>query len=144
MQVVAEVDLLQRSEEEASLKMSGLLMMVFGIFAMIAFVSLQFLDPPSRQMLVGYLSVASLITMFASPLFIINLVIQTRSVEFMPFYLSLSTFLMSMSFFAYGMLKHDYFIYIPNGIGGILGAIQLALYAYYSKPVEERRHPLLG
>ncbi|KAK1326184.1 Bidirectional sugar transporter SWEET2a [Acorus calamus] len=53
------------------LKMSGLLMMVFGIFAMIAFVSLQFLDPPTRQMLVGYLSVASLITMFASPLFII-------------------------------------------------------------------------
>ena len=32
----------------------------------------------------------------------------------MPFYLSLSTFLMSLSFFAYGMLKHDSFIYVSK------------------------------
>lgn len=41
-----------------------------------------------------------------------NLVIQTRSVEFMPFYLSLSTFLMSASFLAYGILNNDPFVYV--------------------------------
>ena len=41
-----------------------------------------------------------------------NLVIQTRSVEFMPFYLSLSTFSMSMAFFLYGILNFDPFIYV--------------------------------
>lgn len=41
-----------------------------------------------------------------------NLVIKTRSVEYMPFYLSLATFVMSLSFFAYGMLKFDPFIYV--------------------------------
>lgn len=117
-----------------------------------------------------------------------NLVIQTRSVEFMPFYLSLSTFLMSISFSAYGMLKSDPFIYVsihwtkvfvcilmllyynvvffpnsyfmllsnymlvlllykfqvPNGIGSVLGAVQLVLYGYYSRSSEDgSREPLI-
>ena len=39
-------------------------------------------------------------------------VIKTKSVEYMPFYLSLSMSLMSMSFFAYGALLDDFFIYV--------------------------------
>lgn len=115
------------------MKISGLLIAVFGSFGIIMYCSLVCFDHDTRQVFVGYLSVASLISMFASPLSIIRLVIQTRSVEFMPFYLSLATFLMSVSFFAYGMLLHDFFIYVPNGVGTILGAIQLMLYAYYSR-----------
>ncbi|KAG2684895.1 hypothetical protein I3760_10G097200 [Carya illinoinensis] len=94
------------------LKMLGLLIAVFAIFGTTVYVSMRFFDSHERQTFVGYLSVASLITMFASPLFIINLVIKTRSIEFMPFCLSLSTFLMSLSFFAYGVLKYDPFIYV--------------------------------
>lgn len=41
-----------------------------------------------------------------------KLVIRTKSVEFMPFYLSFSTFLMSISFFLYGLLSDDAFIYV--------------------------------
>ena len=41
-----------------------------------------------------------------------KLVIKTSSVEFMPFYLSLSTFLMSLSFSIYGVFKYDPFIYV--------------------------------
>jgi len=62
-----------------------------------------------------------------------GLVIRTECVEFMPFYLSLSTFLMSASFAMYGLLLRDFFIYLPNVIGVILGAMQLVLYAYYSR-----------
>lgn len=51
--------------------MSGLLLGVFALFAGIVLVSIKLFDPPSRQLFVGYLSVASLISMFASPLFII-------------------------------------------------------------------------
>ena len=47
------------------------------------------------------------------PLFVgQNLVIRTKSVEYMPFYLSFSMFLMSVSFFVYGVLLHDFFIYV--------------------------------
>ncbi|XP_068666831.1 bidirectional sugar transporter SWEET2a [Aristolochia californica] len=133
------------AERGKRMKMLGLLATVFGLFALIVIISLICLEPPMRQLFVGYLSVASLICMFASPLFIINLVIRTKSVEFMPFYLSLSTFLMSLSFFGYGMLKHDAFIFVPNGIGCVLGAIQLLLYAYYNRTRGgDARQPLLG
>ncbi|KAK6917273.1 SWEET sugar transporter [Dillenia turbinata] len=109
------------AEKGKKIKMTGLLLGVFCLFFAIVFVSMRYLDSHTRQLFVGYLSVASLISMFASPLFIINLVIRTRSVEYMPFYLSLSTFLMRT----------------------ILGVVQLALYSYYNKKSkDESRQPL--
>ncbi|OVA00198.1 SWEET sugar transporter [Macleaya cordata] len=143
-QLVYVILFIAYTDKEKKVRMSGLLLAVFGVFAVVAYVSLRLFDPPMRQMFIGCLSVASLISMFASPLFVINLVIRTKSVEFMPFYLSLSTFLMSVSFFAYGMLKYDPFIYVPNGIGTILGAVQLALYAYFSRTSgDDSREPLI-
>ena len=124
--------------------MFGLLLAVIGVFVIILVGSLQVTDSQTRRILVGFLSCASLISMFASPLFIIKLVIQTKSVEFMPFYLSLSTFLMSTSFLVYGLLNEDPFIYVPNGIGTVLGIIQLVLYFYFeSKSREESGEPLI-
>ncbi|KAJ4703744.1 Bidirectional sugar transporter SWEET [Melia azedarach] len=132
------------ADKAKKLKMSGLLVAVFAVFLAIVFISIKFFESDLRRAFVGYLSVASLISMFASPLFIIKLVIKTRSVEFMPFYLSLSTFLMSLSFFAYGLFKDDPFIYVPNGIGTLLGIVQLMLYSYYSSAfVEASRQPLI-
>ncbi|XVF87243.1 hypothetical protein PTKIN_Ptkin18bG0103100 [Pterospermum kingtungense] len=133
------------AEKQMKLKMLGFLASVFAAFAFIVLVTLRFLDPPTRQLFVGYLSVASLISMFASPLLIINLVIKMRSVEYMPLSLSLATFLMSLAFFVYGIFKHDPFIYVPNGIGTVLGTVQLALYTYYynSASPDELRHPLI-
>ncbi|KMZ59021.1 Bidirectional sugar transporter SWEET2a [Zostera marina] len=126
------------------MRVIGLLVSVFVLLGAIVYISLIFFDFDSRHLFIGYLTVASLISMFASPLFIINLVIRTKSVEFMPFYLSLSTLLMSLAFFAYGMLKFDFFVYTPNGIGVILGVIQLLLYAYYSRTtLEDGRTSLL-
>lgn len=43
-----------------------------------------------------------------------GLVIRTECVEFMPFYLSLSTFLMSASFAMYGLLLRDFFVYVST------------------------------
>lgn len=51
--------------------MMGLIAAVIVVFAFVVFVSLGLLDYDERQTFVGYLSVASLISMFASPLFII-------------------------------------------------------------------------
>ncbi|CAN0853694.1 Bidirectional sugar transporter SWEET2a [Linum grandiflorum] len=144
-QLVYIVIFIVYAEKTKKVKMSVLLGAVFVLFAAIAFVSLNFMESHVRQLFIGYLSVFSLISMFASPLFIINLVIKTRSVEYMPFFLSLATFLMSLSFLAYGMLKDDTFITVPNGIGTILGVVQLALYYHYSNRFSENsREPLLA
>lgn len=132
------------AEKGKKIKMLGLLLAVFAFFVVIVTGSLQIPDLPLRRNVVGILSCASLVSMFASPLFIINLVIRTKSVEFMPFYLSLSTFLMSVSFFLYGLFNYDLFVYAPNGIGALLGIVQLVLYFYYSRVAkEEAREPLI-
>ncbi|KAH7543962.1 hypothetical protein ACOSP7_031111 [Xanthoceras sorbifolium] len=132
------------AEKEKKVRMLGLILAVFILFAIVVVGSLQIIDTFLRRIFVGTLSSAALITMFASPLFIINLVIRTKSVEFMPFYLSLSTFLMSTSFLLYGILNWDAFVYVPNGIGTVLGIVQLALYFYYKgKTREDTRAPLI-
>ncbi|XP_076891876.1 bidirectional sugar transporter SWEET2-like [Bidens hawaiensis] len=133
------------ADKHKKFKMSALLLGVFGLFAIIAFASLLVTEFKIRHLLIGYLSCATLISMFASPLSIMNLVIQTKSVEFMPFYLSLSTFLMSTSFLLYGVFNIDPFIYVPNGIGTILGIGQLGLYFYYNdKSKQGTKEPLIG
>ncbi|XP_058210276.1 bidirectional sugar transporter SWEET2 [Rhododendron vialii] len=132
------------AEKPQKVRMFGLLLAVLGIVALIIAGSLQISDFALRHILIGCLSCASLVSMFASPLFVINLVIRTRSVEYMPFYLSLSTFLMSTAFFVYGMLNYDPFVYLPNGIGTILGIVQLALFFYYKNTAgEDAREPLI-
>uniref|UniRef100_A0A803LJ00 MULE transposase domain-containing protein n=1 Tax=Chenopodium quinoa TaxID=63459 RepID=A0A803LJ00_CHEQI len=131
------------AERVRKMKMLGFLSAVVVSFAILVTLSLRVFDFNSRQIFVGFLSCASLISMFASPLFIIRLVIRTKSVEYMPFYLSLSSFLMSMSFFTYGMLNWDAFIYVPNGIGALLAIIQLGLYGYYSNKANEEHEPLI-
>ncbi|XP_066314389.1 bidirectional sugar transporter SWEET2a-like isoform X2 [Miscanthus floridulus] len=64
------------ADAKQRLKVSALLAAVFVVFGLIVFVSLTLLDHTTRQMFVGYLSVASLIFMFASPLSIIDLLMN--------------------------------------------------------------------
>ncbi|KAL7143490.1 hypothetical protein ABFS83_08G194000 [Erythranthe nasuta] len=132
------------ADKTKKLRMIGLLLAVFVLFAAIIIGSLLIVDFEIRHLTIGFLSCATLISMFASPLFVINLVIQTRSVEFMPFHLSLCTFLMSTSFLLYGIFNFDPFIYAPNGIGTILGVVQLLLFSYFKKPSrEDSTEPLI-
>ncbi|KAI3972806.1 hypothetical protein MKX01_019464 [Papaver californicum] len=74
------------------------------------------------------------ICMYASPLSVMKLVIRTKSVEYMPFFLSLFMFLCGTSWFAYGLHGGDPFIDVPNGFGCGLGALQLILYTIYRNP----------
>ncbi|KAI3409405.1 Bidirectional sugar transporter SWEET, partial [Psidium guajava] len=123
------------TSQAKKLKMLGLSISVLMLFLAMVFISLQFNDSCSRQIFFGYLSVASLISMFASPLFIMKLVIKTWSVEYMPSYLSFSTF----------STGPDPFIYFSNGIGTILRTSQLALYSYYKNvSIEDLREPFMN
>ncbi|KAL2472731.1 Bidirectional sugar transporter SWEET2 [Forsythia ovata] len=143
-QIVYIILFILYAEKTKKVRMVGLLLAVFSLFAIIVLGSLLIVDLEVRHVTIGFLSCASLISMLASPLFIINLVIRTRSVEFMPYYLSLSTFLMSTSFLLYGIFSFDPFIYVPNGIGTILAIIQLVLFSYYQNASRENsRVPLL-
>ncbi|KAF5931646.1 hypothetical protein HYC85_027817 [Camellia sinensis] len=67
-------------------------------------------------------------------------VIQTKYVEFMPFYLSLSLTINEIMWFLYGIIMKDLNIYIPNVMGFSLGVPQMILYTIYKngKKVKEQ------
>jgi solute carrier family 50 protein (sugar transporter) len=114
-------------------KMFGLLMIVITIFSIVALVSLLALHGQGRKVFCGLAATIFSICMYASPLSIMRLVIKTKSVEYMPFLLSLFVFLCGTSWFIYGLLGRDPFVAVPNGCGCFLGTLQLILYAIYRK-----------
>lgn len=112
-------------------KMLVLLGLVIAVFATVVLVSLLALHGKGRKLFCGLAATIFSICMYASPLAIMRLVIKTKSVEYMPFFLSLFVFLCGTSWFIYGLLGRDPFVAVPNGFGCGLGALQLILYAIY-------------
>ncbi|KAF3432868.1 hypothetical protein FNV43_RR23970 [Rhamnella rubrinervis] len=108
-----------------------LVIIVFSISAAIsAFV---FHDHHHRKMFFGSVGLVASIALYGSPLIIVKQVILTKSVEFMPFYLSLFSFLSSSFWMAYGLASHDLFLTSPNLVGCPLGLFQILIYCKYRK-----------
>ncbi|RZC45850.1 hypothetical protein C5167_038797 [Papaver somniferum] len=172
------------ADKGKKMRMLGLLLAVFGAFVVIAYVSMTFFDSHTRQLFVGCLSVASLISMFASPLFVIVCLYPALLSEFhfftfnhmcTPYLLPCVTTQFIWFGFIYRYLFHillsefgdpdkecrvhaflsfpcdlpDEHLFphlwgLPNGIGTVLGAIQLSLYAHYSRMSGDgSREPLI-
>lgn len=112
-------------------KIFSLFMVVIVGFGIIALISVLALHGHTRKLFCGLAATVFSICMYASPLAVMKVVIKTKSVEYMPFFLSLFVFLCGTSWFIYGLLGHDPFIAVPNGFGCGLGALQLILYAIY-------------
>ncbi|CAL4893669.1 unnamed protein product [Urochloa decumbens] len=119
------------SSRRTRLRMAGLASAVAAVFAAVALVSMLALHTEKRKLLCGIAATVCSICMYGSPLSIMRLVVKTKSVEYMPFLLSLAVFLCGTSWFVYGLLGRDPFVAIPNGCGSFLGAVQLILYAIY-------------
>ncbi|KAK9179096.1 hypothetical protein WN943_028293 [Citrus x changshan-huyou] len=107
-----------------------------GVIAIITF--LAFHTHTSRSMFVGILCDIFNIIMYASPLTIWHKVITTKSVEYMPFFLSLANFANGCIWTAYALIKLDIYILVSNGLGAILGFIQLVIYACYYKSTPKK------
>eukprot|EP01018_Ginkgo_biloba_P008490 Gb_11313 [translate_table: standard] len=90
----------------------------------------------ARQLVAGTLGVVLSIVMYASPLSVVKLVISTKSVEYMPFLLSFCNLVNSLAWSSYALVTRDIFVAVPNGVGFILGIVQLTVYCMYrnSKP----------
>ena len=77
--------------------------------------------------------IASLVSigMFASPLFTLRAVIETKSAESLPAGMVIVGFICTILWTLYGIRLADVFIYAPNGIAMCLGAIQVLLLVIY-------------
>nr|XP_043630918.1 bidirectional sugar transporter SWEET4-like [Erigeron canadensis] len=91
-----------------------------------------------RSTIVGSIAIAGNIMMYAAPLSVMRLVIRTKSVEFMPFFLSLFSLLNGISWTIYALIRFDPYIVLPNGLGSLLGVAQLVLYAFYYKSTKRQ------
>lgn len=118
-------------DKKYRVKIFGLLVIVLKFFALVALVSLLALHGHERKLFCGFAAAIFSICMYASPLSIMRTVIKTKSVKYMPFFLSLCVFLCGTSWFIFGLLGKDPFVAVPNGVGSALGAMQLILYAVY-------------
>ncbi|CAH1430223.1 unnamed protein product [Lactuca virosa] len=111
---------------------------VILIFSMTALVSAYLLhDHHTRKRLVGSVGLLVAVAMYASPLVVMKKVIETKSVEYMPFSLSFFSFLASALWLAYGLIGQDLLIAAPNIVGCPLGALQLVVYCKYRNRVME-------
>ncbi|XP_062221177.1 bidirectional sugar transporter SWEET4-like [Phragmites australis] len=97
-----------------------------------------------RSMVVGILCVLFGTGMYAAPLSVMKMVIQTKSVEYMPLFLSLASLVNGICWTAYALIRFDLYITIPNGLGVLFAVAQLVLYAIYYKStqqiIEARKH----
>ncbi|KAJ4781804.1 Bidirectional sugar transporter SWEET [Rhynchospora pubera] len=89
-----------------------------------------------RSMILGILGGMLNIISYGSPLSVMKMVIQTKSVEYMPFYLSMAIFFNTVCWTAYGLIIFDPYITIPNGVGVIFATAQLLLHAIYYKSTQ--------
>ncbi|KAJ0802619.1 putative SWEET sugar transporter [Helianthus annuus] len=91
-----------------------------------------------RSNIVGSIAIVGNIMMYAAPLSVMKLVITTKSVEYMPFFLSLFSTLNGISWTIYALIRFDPYIVIPNGLGSLLGICQLVLYATFYKSTQRQ------
>ncbi|XP_021283030.1 bidirectional sugar transporter SWEET16-like [Herrania umbratica] len=105
-----------------------------GFLGVLIAVALLAIHGDTRLTFVGILCAVFSVIVYASPLLVMKTVVRTKSVEYMPFLLSLILLFNGGIWTFYALLAKDYFVRVPNGIGFFLGTIQLLLYARYWKP----------
>ncbi|KAF8030828.1 hypothetical protein BT93_D0121 [Corymbia citriodora subsp. variegata] len=114
-------------------KILGLVALALAIFSTVALVSFFVFHGKTRKLFTGVFVDIFAVAMFASPLSIMRLVIKTKSVEFMPFFLSVFGLLCAVSWSVFGLINRDLFVIVPNAFGSGLGLAQMLLYALYHK-----------
>ncbi|KAK3018001.1 hypothetical protein RJ639_004377, partial [Escallonia herrerae] len=122
------------------------LLLIFAGFCLILLLTQFLAKGPARLRVLGWICVVLSVSVFAAPLSIMTQVLRTKSVEFMPFWLSFFLALSAVMWFFYGLLQKDFFITLPNILGFVFGVIQMVLYEIYKNqkgPEAEQKLPTI-
>ncbi|XP_073525419.1 uncharacterized protein [Phyllobates terribilis] len=91
-----------------------------------------------REAVIGWICAICSVCFFASPLCVIRTVIKTKSVEFMPFWLSFSLTICAVMWFFYGFFIRDFYVALPNVLGLAFGITQMTLYFIYKDSTKKK------
>uniref|UniRef100_M1B2X6 Nodulin MtN3 family protein n=1 Tax=Solanum tuberosum TaxID=4113 RepID=M1B2X6_SOLTU len=109
-------------------KILAMLILVILAFAAAAVISVLAFHGKNRQLFCGTAATIFSIVMYASPMSIIRLVIKTKSVEYMPFFLSFAVVVSCSCWFTYAMLGMDPFVgihYFKRCIGTLSDVFEM-------------------
>ncbi|XP_026432338.1 bidirectional sugar transporter SWEET7b-like [Papaver somniferum] len=107
---------------------------VFGVTAILFSILVE-----NRFTTIGVLYDVVNVMTYAMPLDNLLQVYETKSSQYMPKYLLLFNALNGGCWFAYALVRFDIYLLVSNGLGLILGLIQIGVWWWYSnsKPKEE-------
>ncbi|KAF3448742.1 hypothetical protein FNV43_RR09455 [Rhamnella rubrinervis] len=127
------------SDKKNRLKVIAVVTLELIFFALLTLLVLTLAHTYStRSMVVGMVCILFNVMMYASPLTVMKMVITTKSVEYMPFFLSFASFANAVTWTTFALIRFDPFIAAPNGFGALLGLAQLILYATYYKSTKQQ------
>ncbi|KAL5551562.1 hypothetical protein UlMin_001738 [Ulmus minor] len=127
------------SSDKKRLKVVLVVVLEIIFTALLASLSITFVDThKKRSMIVGVVCIFLSAIMYSSPLAVMKLVIKTKSVEYMPFPLSLASFINCFTWTCYALIRFDPVVIIPNGLGTLFGFAQLFLHAIYYKSTKQQ------
>lgn len=101
--------------------------MVLAWLAVISIISFADFDPETRQLIIGFVVNGNLLFFYGAPLSTIFKVLKTRNSASIHVRTMVTNTLNGSFWTAYGFAVKDPFIYVPNGIGALLGVIQFCL-----------------
>lgn len=102
-----------------------------GVCLLLTYIKYYTRDHDTAVLHLGFVASGFTIAVYGSPLVSVANVLRHKSTEFMTFSMSLAGFVVSSLWTIYGHLVQDKFITVPNGIGVILGSVQLLLFVIY-------------
>ncbi|CAA94322.1 Sugar transporter SWEET1 [Caenorhabditis elegans] len=105
-----------------SLKVLGVIGICTSLVLAVHFFGMKIFHP------LGIVCLTLNIADFAAPLGGIRVVIRRWATSTLPLPLCIANFLVSTEWFLYGLLKNDFYLIFPNGVGSLLAFIQLLLF----------------
>lgn len=106
----------------------------------IAALGQSFLDESTRILMIGIAVNVNLIFFYCAPLSHIATVLETKSSRSIHEPTMITSLINGSLWFFYGVAVNDFFVAVPNGIGALLGVIQLVLCLLYPRHHHPTKH----